>query len=153
MPNVTLTYIRGWMQMVYQHMIYSPEIKNKHDNRIIIHSVWNIVNVSLHGKAYLQVHYRMLTILTLFTMGPLRHVWLFFPSSACSMRLLTPALLAVNCLSCSLLGGPGPPPFPPPGLTPFPSGSRHHPTSLSDTITFTYIFLKMHSYRPHYNST
>jgi hypothetical protein len=26
-PNVTLTYIRGWMQMVYRHMIYSPETK------------------------------------------------------------------------------------------------------------------------------
>ncbi len=69
-------------------------------------------------------------------MGPLCHTWLFFPSSSCSMRLLSPPLLAVKCLSCSLPGGGlGPPSLPPPGLTPFPSGSRHHPTSPSDTQT------------------
>jgi hypothetical protein len=52
-----------------------------------------------------------------------------------SMRVLSPPLLAVNCLSCSPLGGSGPPSFPPPGLTPFPSGSRQHPIPLSDTIS------------------
>jgi hypothetical protein len=37
-----------------------------------------------------------------------------------SMTVLLPPLLLINCLSYSTLGGPGPPPFPPPGLTPFP---------------------------------
>ncbi len=32
----------------------------------------------------------------------------------CSMRVLPPPLLLINCLSCSPLGGPGPLPFPPP---------------------------------------
>ncbi len=52
------------------------------------------------------------------------------------MRLLSPPLLVIKikCLSCSPLAGPGPPPFPLPRLTPFPSGSRHLPTSLSDTL-------------------
>ncbi len=50
----------------------------------------------------------------------------------CSMRVLPPPLLLINCLS----GGPGPPPFPTPGLTPFPSGSRHPPASSSATCMF-----------------
>jgi hypothetical protein len=53
----------------------------------------------------------------------------------CSMRVLAPPLLLINYLSCSPPGGPGPPPFPPPGLTPFPSGSRHLPTSLLASLT------------------
>ncbi len=63
----------------------------------------------------------------------------------CSMRVLPPPLLVINCLSCSLHGGPGPPPFPPPGLTPFPSGSRHLPASSSDTHnnSFILVFLKL----------
>jgi hypothetical protein len=52
----------------------------------------------------------------------------------CSMRVLPTPLLLINCLSCSPPGVPGPPPFPPPGLTPFPSGSRHLPTSSSATF-------------------
>ncbi len=67
-------------------------------------------------------------------MGPLCHTWPFFPSSSRSMMLLSPPLLAVNCLSHSLPGGPGPHLSPPPGLTPFSSGSRQHPTPLSDTM-------------------
>ncbi len=51
-------------------------------------------------------------------MGLFCHAWLFFPSSSCSMWLLTPSLLAVNCLSCSPSGGPGPPSFPPPLVDP-----------------------------------
>ncbi len=37
----------------------------------------------------------------------------------CSMGVLPPPLLLNYWLSCPLPGGPGPPPFPPPGLTPF----------------------------------
>ncbi len=55
----------------------------------------------------------------------------------CSMRVLPPPLLVLNCLSCSPPGGLGPPPFPPPRLTPFPSGSRHLPASSSDTISIS----------------
>jgi hypothetical protein len=57
-----------------------------------------------------------------------------FSLPCCSMRVLPLPLLVINCLSCPLPGGPCPPPFPPPRLTPFPSGSRHLPTSSSDTI-------------------
>jgi hypothetical protein len=67
-------------------------------------------------------------------MGPLCHTRPFFPSSSRSMMLLSPPLLAVNCLSRSLPGGPGPPSSPPPGLTPFSLGSRQHPAPLSDTM-------------------
>jgi hypothetical protein len=57
-----------------------------------------------------------------------RSVLLVTPDSfsslpGCSMRVLPPPMLLNNCLSCSPLGGPGPPLFPPPGLTPFPSGT------------------------------
>jgi hypothetical protein len=68
-----------------------------------------------------------------------RWVLLVTPDSSscllgCSVRVLPPPLLLINCLSCSPLGGPGPPPFPPPGLTPFFSGSRHLPASTSATV-------------------
>ncbi len=90
-------------------------------------------NIYMHGQRFPAKHMKMLLILPLCTIGPLSHAWPFCSSSSCSMRLLSPPLLAVNCLSCSPLGGPGPPSFLPPGLTPFPSGSRHHPTSSLDT--------------------
>ncbi len=53
-------------------------------------------------------------------MGPLCQAWPFFPSSSSSVRLLSPPLLAVNCLSCSPLGGPGPPSSPHPRWPHFP---------------------------------
>jgi hypothetical protein len=37
-------------------------------------------------------------------------------------------LLGFDCLSRSLSGWPGSPSHPSPGLTPFPSGPRQHPT-------------------------
>jgi hypothetical protein len=49
----------------------------------------------------------------------------------CSIGVLPPPLLLINCLSCFPPGGPGPPP---PGLTPFPSGSRHLPASSLATL-------------------
>ncbi len=54
-----------------------------------------------------------------------------------SMKVLPFPLLLINCLSCTPLGGSGPPPFPPPGLTPFPSRFRHLPASSLDTRTMT----------------
>ncbi len=75
--------------------------------------------------------------LNLCTMGPLCHAWLFFPSSSCSMQLLTTSLLAVDCLSCSLSGGPGPPSSPPSGSSPFPLGPRQYPTLLTGTSVVT----------------
>ncbi len=42
-------------------------------------------------------------MLTLCMLGPLRHAWLFFPSSSSSM--LPPSLLGVDCLNASCLGG------------------------------------------------
>ncbi len=55
-------------------------------------------------------------------LSPLRHAWLFFPFSSCSM--LPPSLLGFDCLSRSLSRGPGPPWPPSPELTPFSSGPR-----------------------------
>ncbi len=62
----------------------------------------------------LHTEWRSFTILhTLCTMGPSCHAGLVFQSlPGCSMRVLSSPLLLINCLSCSPLGGPGPPPFP-----------------------------------------
>ncbi len=50
------------------------------------------------------------------------------------MGVLSPPLLQINCLSCSSLGGPGPPTASLPRVTPFPSGSMHSPISPSATL-------------------
>ncbi len=92
--------------------------------------------IRCHGTLVMFT-YKMVTIHSIYVLCA-RWVLFVTPDSSsrlpcCSIRLLPPPLLVFNCLSCSPLGGPGPPPFPPPGLTPFPSGSRHLPASLSDT--------------------
>ncbi len=127
--NATNTYIRGWMQMVYCYMIYSPETK-----QIRRWDIW----IRCHGTLLLFT-YKMVTVHRNYV---LYAWWVLFvtPDSSfrlpcCSMGVLPPPLLVINFLSCSLPGGPGPPPFPPPGLTPFSSGSRHLPSSSSDTFT------------------
>ncbi len=115
--------IRGWKQTVYRNMIYSPETIYDIDfDRCDSLIIFILID---------KDHLRMLTLCTL---GPLHHAWLFVPSSSCSMLLLTPSLPAVDCLSRSLSGEPGPPSFPLPGLTPFLSGPRQHPTLLSGTL-------------------
>jgi hypothetical protein len=50
------------------------------------------------------------------------------------MEVSSPPLLQINCLSCSLLGGPSPPFAPLPNLTPFPSGSTHSLIPLSAAV-------------------
>jgi hypothetical protein len=133
-PDTTVLYISGWMQMVYCHMIYSPETKyvSKQDGEVLNLMWWNIITVYIQNGNYSQwLH-------TLCTMGPPCYAGLSSNLLGCSMRVLPPPLLLINCLSCSLPGGPGPPPFPPPGLTPFPSGSRHLPASSSATFWYPY---------------
>ncbi len=117
--NTTNTYIRGWMQMVYCYMIYSPETK-----QIRQWDIW----IRCHGTLLLFT-YKMVTIHRNYIVYAW---WVLFvtPDSSsrlpcCSMAVLPPPLLVINCLSCFPPGWLGPPPFPPPGLTPFPSGSRH----------------------------
>ncbi len=147
-------YIRGWIQMVYCHFIYSPETKQTRQ--------WDI-SILCYGTSVIFT-YKMVTI---HSNMELCAWWVLFvmPDSSshppcCSMRLLPPPLLVINCLSCSPPGGLGPPPFPPPGLTPFPSGSRHLPASPSATIMINeeyytepaYLLLATSVYYNRYNS-
>ncbi len=127
-PDATMTYIRGWMQMVYCHMIYSSETEQNKTMRYLDMVSW------ISGNIYIQM-------VTIHSVYKLCAQWVLFvtPDSSpglpcCSIRLLLPPLLVIDCLSCSLLGGPGSPHTPPPGLTPFPSGSRHLPASPSNTV-------------------
>jgi hypothetical protein len=127
-PDLTMTYIRGCMQMVFCHMIYLPETEQYKTMRYS-----NTVSLII-GNIYIQM-------LTIHSINVLCSRWVLFvmPDSSsrlpcCSMRLLPPPLLVLNWLYCSRLGGPGLPHTPPPPkLTPFPSGSRHIPASSSDT--------------------
>jgi hypothetical protein len=103
-------------------MIYSPETKTT-----LISTHWQFITFKYIDKGPLRM-------LTLCTLGPLRHAWLFFPSSSCSM--LPPSLLGVYCCSCFLSGGPGPPSPPSLELTPFPTGPRQRPTLVSGILSF-----------------
>ncbi len=118
-PDVMITYIREWMQMVYCHMIYSPETE-----QIRQWDTW----IRCYGILVIFT-YKMVTIHRIYVLCAW---WVLFvmPDSSSrlpfrSISLLPPPLLVINSLSCSPLGGAGPSPCPPPGLTPFPSGSRH----------------------------
>jgi hypothetical protein len=67
----------------------------------------------------------------------------------CSMMLLPSPLLVINCLSCSPLGGPGPPPFPPTRVDPisfrlqapsrFPVGHKYNPTTQTTSMLASYM--------------
>jgi hypothetical protein len=114
--------IRGWMQIVSTP--YDLFSWNKSD--INLNIIDNLITFKYIEKGPLRM-------LTLCTQGPLRHVWLFFPSSSCS--ILPPSLLGIDCLSRFLSGGPGPPSPPSPELTPFPSGPRRRPSPPSGTKT------------------
>ncbi len=102
----------------WRHMIYSPET-----NTTLI-----LTSSIIHPITLLKAFLKMFTLCTL---GPLHHAWPVLPSSSCSMS--PPSLLGVDCLSPSLLGGPGPPSPPSPELTPFPSGPRQRPTLMLGT--------------------
>jgi hypothetical protein len=95
-------------------MIYSPET-----NTVLILTSSTLHVITLLQKAFLKM-------LTLCMLVPPHHAQPALPSSYCSM--LPTSLLGVDCLSSSLLGGPGPPSPPSPELTPFPSGPRQRPT-------------------------
>jgi hypothetical protein len=120
-PDVMMMYIRGWMQMVYCHMIYSPETKQNETMRYSKTVSWII------GNIYIQ----MVTIHSIYLLCA-RWVLFVTPDSSshlpcCSMRLLPPPLLVINCLSCSLLGGPGPPSYLHPGWPHFPQAPGTFP--------------------------
>jgi hypothetical protein len=96
---------------------------NKHDNGLTINNGSTALIIYTRTvKRHLYSTLRTLIVLTLCVMGPLRHAWLFFPSSSCSMRLLSPPLLAVNRLSCSPPGGAGPSLTPPSRVDPISLG-------------------------------
>jgi hypothetical protein len=95
---------------------------NKYNNNLDI--IDNLITFEYIDKGPLRM-------LILCMLGPLRHAWLFFPSSSCSM--LPPSLLRVDCSSRFMSGGPGPPSPPSLELTPFPSGPRLRPTHMSGT--------------------
>jgi hypothetical protein len=116
--------------MIYCHMIYSPETKQ---NKVVRYL--NVVS-----RNTITIYIQMVIIHSDYVLCA-RWVSFVTPDSSsslpvCSMRMLPPPLLLINCLSCSPSGGPGPPPFPPLGLTPFPSGSRHLPVSSSATFMY-----------------
>ncbi len=77
-------------------------------------------------RALLLFTYRMAVIHSITYSVP-RWVLVVTPDSSsslpgCSMGVLPPPLLLINCLSCSPLGGPGPPPSTPPCWPHFPQG-------------------------------
>jgi hypothetical protein len=114
--------------MVYCHMIYSPETKQ---NKAVIfergvtkHYYYLHTNGIIHSDFVLCA--RWVPFVTADSSSSL---------PVCSMRVLPPSSAADQLLILFPSGGPGPPPFPPLRLTPFPSGSRHLPASSSATVT------------------
>ncbi len=136
-PDMTMVYIRGWMQMVYCQMIYSPETKQNKTVRYLKMVSRDIITVYIQNGDYsLLLHNYVLCAR-----------WVFFvtPDSSsnlpgCSMGVLPSPLLLMNCLSCSLSRGPGPPPSPPPpGWAHFPQGPGTFP--LLRQIQYDYLHM------------
>jgi hypothetical protein len=90
-------YIRGLMQMVCCHMIYFPKTKQKQGGEISECGAMNTIAINIQMLLYTLITYSSSSLLV------------------CSMRVLRPHLLLINCLSCTLSGGAGPPPFSPLG--------------------------------------
>jgi hypothetical protein len=101
-------------------MIYSPEREKQ----------WS--NQSTCNYIYIKKFYSIKWLLTLFAPILLHHVRMGYSSSSFSM--LSPPLLGINGLSFPLSGGLGMPSPPPPILTPFLSGPRQQPVTISGTI-------------------
>jgi hypothetical protein len=126
-PDATVLNIRELMQMVfYCHMIYSPETsKQRKDTWMWLHealllytyrtAVIHSITYSVNNGSLLSHRTRLLQ-------------W----SSGCSMRVLPPPLLLINCWSCSPLKGPGPP-------LGWPHSLRVHAPSHS-LVSYTYKF-------------
>ncbi len=128
-PDVTMTYIRGWMQMVLLPYDLFSWKRIDTTMRYMNIAFQNIDNVYSWGGKYLQhIMYSVhdgssLSRLTLLPSLPIA------PWGCCPYpHWWSTAYLALR------LGGRGSPPFPLPGLTPFPSGSRHLLASLLDTL-------------------
>jgi hypothetical protein len=127
-PYATLLYIRGWMQMVLLPYDLFSWNKAKRDGKIFEYGAMNVITIYIqngiiHSDYILSARW-VLLVMSDSSSSP----------SGRSMRVLPSPLLLINCLSCSPHGGPGPPPFPLPGLTPFPSGSRYLSASSSATV-------------------
>ncbi len=141
-PDVTMTYIRGWMQMVYCHMIYSPETEQIRQwdiwirrYRILVISTYKMVTTysqyitnSMHNGSVLS----RLNLLPVFPVAPWGCCFLL-----CwwSTAYLVPRL-----------GGRALPHSPHPGS----SGSTNLPASLSDTRTFNSFSHHFHQMSPNF---
>jgi hypothetical protein len=96
---------------------------------------WNKCNVNLNSIIHMiYINY------IVFVLGKIAHSVRADPSSSCrlacsssSLSMLSLPSLSTDCLPSSLLGGLGPPSPPSPVLTPFPSGTRQHPTPILGT--------------------
>jgi hypothetical protein len=54
-PDETMMYIRGWMQMVYCQMIYYPETKQMNFKWVILSKMsWDIITVYIQNGNYSQ---------------------------------------------------------------------------------------------------
>jgi hypothetical protein len=59
--HVPMMYIRRWMQMVYRHMIYSPETDKQAWQSIMVYDVLATSTIfTLTDNGHLQIHYRKL---------------------------------------------------------------------------------------------
>jgi hypothetical protein len=109
---------RGPMQIFQHHVIYSPERKYSCHNQ-------NTCNHTHIKYKHNQVVCSLCSQLIF-----LHHVRMGSPS----FFMLSPPSLGFNCLSFSLLGGPGPAPPPPSKPVPFSHVSRQRPVSMLGTL-------------------
>ncbi len=124
-PDATLVYIRGWLQMVfYYHMIYSPETNNqgKTSGYVYIYYIqWN------KACCFTMLH-TLCMMSSWCCIGP---IWLssWFPHGCFASSTVADQLLVLFPT-----GWAGPPLHPLPLVTPFPSGPMHSPIYPSATI-------------------
>jgi hypothetical protein len=116
-PDVTMTYIRRWMQMVYCHMIYSFETEQNKTTRYSDTVSWIVGNI----------HLQMVTIYSIYVLCA-RWVLLVTPDSSshppcCPMGLLPHGTVASSSAGDQLLISfpawrAGPSPIPPTQVDP-----------------------------------